>query len=48
MVTIEEYGNRFWCVLIDNQLLAVVVYKRGATAIKTLIESLTNGNGNPK
>jgi hypothetical protein len=39
MVTIERY-DRFWAVFHEGELLAVVVYKKGALAIKALIEQI--------
>ena len=34
MITIEPYGNRYWAVYINGQLLAVTVYKKGALAVQ--------------
>jgi len=32
--------GRFWAVYLDSELLAVVVYKKGALAIKQLLDQL--------
>lgn len=37
MITISKY-HRHWAVYIGNALLAVVVYKKGALAIKSALE----------
>jgi hypothetical protein len=37
-IQIEKYREtRFWAVWIDQELLAVVCYKKGALAIKELL-----------
>lgn len=33
MITIKRYRTRYWAVYINGTLLAVVLYKKGATAI---------------
>lgn len=43
MITFQRY-DRYWAVFHEGELLAVVVYKKGALAIKSLIEQL----GGPK
>lgn len=41
-VTIDRYPNsRFWQISVNGNLLAVVVYRKGAEAIKSLIEKLS-------
>jgi hypothetical protein len=40
-VTIKKY-RRFWAVYVDSDLLALVVYKRGANAVKDLLEKLNS------
>ena len=32
-LSITKYGDRYWAVWLDGQLLAVTLYKKGATAI---------------
>ena len=32
--------DRFWAVYLDSELLAVVVYKKGAYSIKRLLDQL--------
>jgi hypothetical protein len=32
--------GRYWAVFLDSELLAVVVYKKGALAIKRLLDQL--------
>ncbi len=44
-LSITKYGDRYWAVWLDGQLLAVTVYKRGATAIASTITSLTTHSG---
>jgi hypothetical protein len=44
-LSITKYGDRYWAVWLDGQLLAVTVYKKGATAITTAITSLTTHSG---
>lgn len=38
-VAIEKTG-RFWSVTVNNQMLAMVLYKRGALAVQQLVSSL--------
>ena len=40
-LSITKYGDRYWAVWLDGQLLAVTLYKKGATAITSTITSLT-------
>jgi hypothetical protein len=45
-VSIDRYPNsRFWQVTVNGQLLAVVVYRKGAQSIKEVIEKLANNKG---
>ena len=39
-VQITRYGNRNWAVWLDGELLAVTVYKKGATAVVNTITKL--------
>lgn len=44
-VSVDRYPNsRFWQVTVNGNLLAVVVYRKGALAIKEVIEKLTKQN----
>ena len=45
--TIEKYGNRNWAVIINGELLAVTVYKKGARAIVVFIQQLACGKPLP-
>lgn len=44
-LTITKYGDRYWAVWLDGQLLAVTVYKKGAKAVASTITSLTTHSG---
>ena len=37
----DGYASRYWAVLVDGELLAVTVYRRGAEAVAS---ALTNSN----
>jgi len=39
----DGYETRFWAVYVDGELLAVVVYRKGAQAIADLILSTRAG-----
>lgn len=38
-VIVARHG-RYWAVYLDSELLALVVYKKGATSIKRLLDQL--------
>ena len=38
-LSIRKY-NRFWALYMGEELIAVIVYKKGAAAVRDLIESL--------
>jgi hypothetical protein len=38
-IAVKKYG-RHWAVYLDSELLVVAVYKKGAKAVKQLIEKL--------
>lgn len=40
----DGYPSRYWAVLIDGELLAVTVYRKGAEAVA---EALTSSNQDP-
>jgi len=44
-LSITKYGDRYWAVWLDGQLLAVTLYKKGATAVATAITSPTTHSG---
>ena len=44
-VEITRYGNRNWAVWLDGELLAVTVYKKGATAVAHALICLTTQAG---
>ena len=44
-LSITTYGDRYWAVWLDGQLLAVTLYKKGATAVATAITSLNTHSG---
>ena len=46
-VEITRYGNRNWAVWLDGELLAVTVYKKGATAVAQVLTRLTTHSANP-
>jgi hypothetical protein len=39
----DGYRTRYWAVYVDGELLAVVLYRKGARAIAHLIEELRAG-----
>ena len=39
----DGYATRYWGIYIDGELLAVVLYRKGAVAIADLIESTRSG-----
>lgn len=40
MIRVEKYGRRTFAVYEGEQLLAVVCYRKGAEALRTLIDGL--------
>ena len=44
-VEITRYGNRNWAVWLDGELLAVTVYKKGATAVAHALISISTSAG---
>ena len=43
MIEIKKYRNtRFWAVYVNGELLAVVVYRKGARAIAALLAETQN------
>ena len=39
-IQVTRYGTRNWAVWLDGELLAVTVYKKGATAVVNTITRL--------
>ncbi len=39
-VTVERYSDRTWAVYVNGDLLCVTMYKKGAYAVKALLERL--------
>lgn len=39
-IIVKKYGNRNWAIYINDDLLAVTVYKKGANAIKAALTGL--------
>jgi hypothetical protein len=46
MLTIARYGRRNWAVYLNGDLLVVAVYKKGAAAVKSTLESALALAGN--
>lgn len=36
----DGYPTRYWAVILDGELLAVMLYRRGAEAVARVIETL--------
>ena len=41
----DGYPTRYWGIYVDGELLAVVLYRKGAQAIADLIHSTRAGKG---
>jgi hypothetical protein len=41
-VMVSKYKGRYWAVFLNDQLIAVTVYKKGAVEIQRLIEQLSS------
>ena len=44
-LSITKYGQRYWAVWLDGDLLAVTLYKKGARAITAAITTLSTHHG---
>ena len=44
-LSITKYGQRYWAVWLDGELLAVTLYKKGARAITAAITTLSTPHG---
>lgn len=38
----DGYATRYWAVIVDGELLAVTVYRKGAVAVARAIQSHTD------
>jgi len=47
-IKVTRYGSRNWAVWLDGELLAVTVYKKGATAVAHALASLTTNHENTR
>lgn len=46
MIEVKKYRHtRFWAVYVDGELLAVVVYRKGALAIAERLTAIAHGKG---
>ncbi len=36
----DGYASRYWAVMVDGELLAVTVYRRGSVAVANLIQDV--------
>jgi hypothetical protein len=43
-LSITRYGSRNWAVWCDGELLAVTLYRKGAEAVVSKIQELTQNN----
>ena len=43
----DGYATRFWSVMVNGELLAVTVYRKGAEAVASAITSLNDGHPVP-
>ena len=39
-IRVEKYGNRNWVVMLNDSILAVTVYKKGAMAVMSTMRGL--------
>jgi hypothetical protein len=44
-LSITKYGQRYWDVWLDGQLLAVTLYKKGARSVASAITTLSTQHG---
>jgi hypothetical protein len=42
---VRRYGERHWAVYVNDELLAVTVYKKGALAVQNLLNSFARPIG---
>ena len=40
MITITRYGSRNWAVYMNNELVAVTLYRKGARRVAELLSAL--------
>ena len=39
-IEVRPYGNRFWAVYMNGELVCVTVYKKGAFAVESILGEL--------
>ena len=44
-LSITKYGQRYWAVWLDGELLAVTLYKKGALSVVSAITTLSTTHG---
>ena len=44
-LSITKYGQRYWAVWLDGELLAVTLYKKGARSVASAITMLSTTHG---
>ena len=44
-LTVTKYGQRYWAVWLDGDLLAVTLYKKGARSVASAITTLSTYHG---
>ncbi len=44
-LSITKYGQRYWAVWLDGDLLAVTLYKKGARSVASAITMLSTTHG---
>ncbi len=44
-LSITKYGQRYWAVWLDGQLLAVTLYKKGARSVASAITTFSTTHG---
>ncbi len=44
-LSITKYGQRYWAVWLDGELLAVTLYKKGARSVASAITTLSTTHG---
>ena len=44
-LSITKYGQRYWAVWLDGELLAVTLYKKGARSVASAITTLSTYHG---
>ena len=48
MIKIQKYpDSRYWAIIVDGDMLALTVYKKGAEAIKNVLNETSKGQPIP-